>query len=153
MHSLPLELVNIDSDGLHLLLDVSIFDRRYKVVLDTGASRTVFDQQTITDIAGEFALQEIDNRSAGLGTNSMQSFTVTIPELRIGDDFIINNYVSAILDLSAIRVAYEQLNMPPLVGVIGGDILFRYQAVIDYKEQILHLNDLRVTSPFIKQES
>ncbi|MNL62848.1 hypothetical protein D3C87_1869130 [compost metagenome] len=54
-------------------------------------------------------------------------------------DWTIKNYRAAVLDLSSINYAYEQMNLQPVIGVIGGDILGRYGAVIDYKKKTLKL--------------
>ncbi|UZJ63060.1 hypothetical protein OKW96_11005 [Sphingobacterium sp. KU25419] len=54
-------------------------------------------------------------------------------------EWTIKNYRAAVLDLSSINYAYEQMNLQPVIGVIGGDILGRYGAVIDYKKKTLKL--------------
>jgi hypothetical protein len=43
-------------------------------------------------------------------------------------------------DLSAIKFAYEKLNLPPVIGVIGGDILMDYKGIINYKNLTLTLS-------------
>jgi hypothetical protein len=43
----PLELVNLHNDGFHLLVEVVVFGQSFNVVLDTGASKTVFDKTVI----------------------------------------------------------------------------------------------------------
>ena len=48
---------------------------------------------------------------------------------------------AAVLDLSTISHAYSSLNLPPVIGVLGGDILQRYKAIINYKK--LHLKLFR----------
>lgn len=139
MAVISLEPINIDSEGIHLLLNVYIFDQLVKLVLDTGASRTVFDLETIQSLQNQGDLKSVENLSAGLGTTTMQSFTYQLPELRIGDEFIIKEYTTAVLDLSSIKSTYAQLNMPPVVGVLGGDVLVNYNAIINYRNLTLNL--------------
>ncbi|MDB5141825.1 MAG: clan aspartic protease, partial [Mucilaginibacter sp.] len=43
----------------------------------------------------------------------------------------------AVLDLSSINIAYRQLNHPEVLGVLGGDILMKYKAVIDYGKETI----------------
>ena len=38
------------------------------------------------------------------------------------------------------RVAHRQLEHEPVIGVIGGDLLYKYEAIIDYKKMVVNLN-------------
>lgn len=134
MIRIPLEAVEIDAEGVHLLIRVRLLGHDANVVLDTGASRTVFDRETIAELSAEALMEEVENRSAGLGTTSMQSFKVLLPELTIGNTLVIENYEAAVLDLSSIKTTYEALHIPPVIGVLGGDILRNHNALISYKE-------------------
>jgi predicted aspartyl protease len=136
MHTISLEVLNLHSDGFHLLVEVFVFNKPFKAVLDTGASRTVFDKTTVEQYIEEEALLASDKLSTGLGTNSMESHTLTIPEFKIGD-LVITNFETAVLDLSMINTAYESLEVGPIIGVIGGDILMKHKAVISYSSLTL----------------
>jgi predicted aspartyl protease len=136
MHSISLEILNLHNDGFHLLVEVFVFEKPFKAVLDTGASRTVFDKTTIEQYIEHEALLASDKLSTGLGTNSMESYTLTIPEFTIGD-LIIMDFETAVLDLSMINNAYESLEAGPIIGVVGGDILMKYKAVISYSSLTL----------------
>jgi len=144
MVHIPLTLLNLQDNGFHLLLEVIVFDKPFKAVLDTGASKTVFDKATVeTHLHPDGELQRTDLLSTGLGTTSMPSFTLTVPDLQIGG-LHLRNYEVAILDLSSINFAYEQLEIEPVIGVIGGDILSRYGGVIDYRKNRLTLRQRAV---------
>jgi predicted aspartyl protease len=45
--SVPLRMIDLHEDGFHPLLDITLFNKPFKVVLDTGASRTAFDHQVV----------------------------------------------------------------------------------------------------------
>ena len=137
---IPLTLLYLDDNGYHLLVEIHVFDRVFKAVLDTGASKTVFDKQTVAAFVAEEALQGTDRVSTGLGTTSMESFTLSVPRLRIGP-LQMDNVEIAVLDLSSINFTYEKLEIEPVIGVIGGDILHKYGAVIDYGNKTLIFND------------
>ena len=79
-----------------------------------------------------------EHLSTGLGTNSMESYTLSIPELKIGA-LSLTNYQVALLDLSMINSAYEMLEIEPILGVIGGDLLKKHNALIDYEKKTLQL--------------
>src|SRR5690606_3204975 len=139
MSEVPLVLLNLQDDGFHLLVEVIVFNQPFKAVLDTGASKTVFDKTTMEKHIDPELLKLSDQLSTGLGTNSMASYILTIPDLQIGD-LHLKNYEVAVLDLSTINFAYEQLEKEPVIGVIGGDLLYTYEAIIDYKRNVLRLN-------------
>lgn len=110
------------------------------MVIDTGASKTVLDRHTLLSAGIEEAtLQDTDILSTGLGTNNMMSQILELPYLRIGE-WRQQKVRVAVLDLSAINYAYEQMNFPTVIGVLGGDILLRYGGIINYKKNTLQLN-------------
>ncbi|UIR54704.1 retroviral-like aspartic protease family protein [Sphingobacterium sp. SRCM116780] len=139
MAIIPLRVLQLQEQGTHILVEVTLFDTVQIMVVDTGASKTVFDKNQLEKMfADHLTLESTDILSTGLGTNSMQSFLINIPVLKI-HDWTIKNFKTAVLDLSSINYAYEQMNLSPVIGVIGGDILAPYGAVIDYKKRTLKI--------------
>ena len=135
--TVPLRIIDLHEDGFHPLVDVTIFGKPFTLVLDTGASKTAFDHAML--VHERLELKASTRLSSGLGTNAMTSFTTMIDDLSIGD-LHIHAFEVAVLDLSAINIAYSQLNHPDVLGVLGGDILMRYKAVIDYGKSSLSLD-------------
>jgi len=131
--TVPLELINLNNDGFHLLVEVFVFNQIFNLVLDTGASKTVFDKTTVEKYTNVEDLLISDQLSTGLGTNSMQSYGIKLDKIKLGG-LIIEDFEAAVLDLSIISAAYQNLNLPPIIGVLGGDILQKYDAVINYKK-------------------
>jgi hypothetical protein len=138
MIEIPLQILNLHDDGFHLLVEVVVFGQPHKAVLDTGASKTVFDKTILLELIREEDLLSTDKLSTGLGTTSMESFVITIPDFRIGS-FHIPELEGAVLDLSNINEAYGKMELQRVIGVIGGDILMNHQAVIDYGNSTLKL--------------
>lgn len=136
--TVPLELINLQDDGFHLWVEVVVFGKKFNAVLDTGASKTVLDKSIVEQhiTTGELLLS--DKLSTGLGTNDMESHTVVLSTLKIGR-LKLTNFEVAVLDLSAISTAYKSLNLPPVIGVIGGDILHSHRASISYEKLQLKL--------------
>lgn len=136
--SIPLNIIDLHGDGFHPVLDIVIFNKPFKVVLDTGASRTAFDRDLLIQ-ANEMAdIVASERLSTGLGTNTMESATAVIENIWIGD-MMIPELEVAVLDLSTINVAYRELGHPEVLGVLGSDILMKYNAVIDFGKKILKL--------------
>ncbi|WPV00257.1 aspartyl protease family protein [Mucilaginibacter sp. cycad4] len=138
MISVPLRIIDLHDDGFHPLVEVGLFGKTFIMVLDTGASKTAFDQTMLSEANETMNILASDKLSTGLGTNTMESFTATVSDLHIGD-LPIAEFEVAVLDLSTINVAYGQMGYPQVLGVLGGDILMKYKAVIDYGKQVLKL--------------
>ncbi|MDF1673104.1 MAG: retropepsin-like aspartic protease [Vicingaceae bacterium] len=135
---LPIEIFPIEDDGYHLKTTLLVNSKSANVIIDTGASRSVFDETRITNYINFDELEDHDRLSSGLGTNTMVSKKVTLDKLQIGD-ICINNYEATILDLSHVNTSYEKLDIAPIDGILGGDILHYYNAVIDYDNRELVL--------------
>ena len=139
-YHLPLQVVDLQGDGFHLLVEVVVFGQNFKAVLDTGASKSAFDMDIIAGLAPSNQIIHIpDQHAIGLGTTTMERYIVNCPELKLGD-LIIENYEAPVFDLSAIKFAYEKLELPLVIGVIGGDILMQFKGIIDYKNLRLTLS-------------
>ncbi|SDD63795.1 Aspartyl protease [Mucilaginibacter pineti] len=134
--SIPLQIIDLHDDGFHPLVEVILFKKAFIVVLDTGASKTAFDQTMLAAASEATSILASDRLSTGLGTNTMESFTATIKGMKIGS-LKIDMFEVAVLDLSTINIAYRQMGHPEVLGVLGGDILMKYKAVIDYGKQVL----------------
>src|SRR5690606_29141092 len=105
MTEIPLILLNLQNEGFHLLVDIIVFGKSFRAVLDTGASKTVFDKTTVENHIDPDLLKLSDQLSTGLGTNTMESYTLSIPDFQIGE-LHLKNYEVAALDLSTINIAY-----------------------------------------------
>ncbi|MDB5130259.1 MAG: clan aspartic protease [Mucilaginibacter sp.] len=136
--TVPLIIIDLHEDGFHPLVEISVFGKPFFVVLDTGASKTAFDHTLLIRANSGTQIIVSDHLSTGLGTNSMASSTAVIHNLHIGD-LLITEFEIAVLDLSTINIAYRQLGHPEVLGVLGGDILMKYKAVIDYGQEIMML--------------
>src|SRR5690554_3375989 len=116
MVKIPIRLLNLNDNGFHLLVEVVVFDHPFVAVLDTGASHTVFDKETVEQyLSDDIHLLDTELKSTGLGTNSMQSYSLVVPDLQIGlnpDQALhLKKYEVAVLDLSSINYAYRQMDL------------------------------------------
>jgi hypothetical protein len=134
--TIPLQIIDLNEEGFHPLLNIKIFGKKFTLVLDTGASKTAFDKTLLQQANKKALIIESSILSTGLGTNNMASFTATINDMRVGR-LKIPEFEVAVLDLSTINFAYAQMGHPQVLGVLGGDILMQYKAVIDYGKQVV----------------
>lgn len=138
--SIPLKLIPLDQDGFHLMVKVKLNNKVAKLVLDTGASKTVFDKHKIAKFVKQSRFEKSEHLSTGLGTSTMESHLVNINKMAIGSILLVD-FKMVLLDLSHISHSYEQLGLPAIDGVLGGDILNAYQAVINYGKKELWLSN------------
>ncbi len=135
---LPIKLLDIQGDGFHLSIKGKVNGKSVNLLIDTGASRTVFDKNRIERISKSKEFEKSETLSTGLGTNSMQSEFEVFKKLQL-NELVISNYKAVLLDLSHVNHSYEAIGMKPVDAVIGSDILRKHSAVIDYEKLILKL--------------
>jgi hypothetical protein len=137
---LSLELLQIEEDGCHLFISGRINGKKARFLVDTGASRSVVDQDRIPSFfkPGEMVSEKIDMPSVGLGTNSMPGTIIQLNSLSFRR-LIVKNYKIVALDLSHVNQSFRLLKMKKIDGVLGGDLLHRLNAVINYRKLALTL--------------
>lgn len=138
---LNLEVLSIEGDGFHLYINAKINGLKANLLVDTGASKTVFDKSRIVNFSDENKLVELDKLSTGLGTDSMRGHMIDIDEIKLGN-IKVKNYQGLALDLSHVNASYDKMGIKPIDGVLGSDILHQYNAIIDYKKQELTLEKI-----------
>lgn len=136
--TVPIKLVNLQDEGFHLLVEIVIFDQKLLAVLDTGASRSVFDEKFIRHHFSE--LDETEETQATTLFSTSNTFQVVIPKIKVGRLKLID-YNAVALNLEAVNLAYQDLGLSPVVGIIGSDLLLKYHGVINYKRMKLYLSN------------
>jgi len=135
---LPVEILFIEDDGFHLMVKVLINGKKGWMLIDTGASKTVFDTSRIKKFTSENEFMLNEKLSTGLGTNSMQTHSACIKKIQFGE-LAIKNFDTILLDLSHVNESYRKLGLSEIDGVLGSDLMMKYDAVIDYKAKELML--------------
>jgi clan AA aspartic protease (TIGR02281 family) len=120
----------------HFELAAEVNGHSARLVLDTGASHTVF----ATLSAERFGLDTTpsDQRAGGVGTSDHATATTTVAELRLGAARL-NDVAARTLDLGHVNRALEARGGTPIDGVIGGDVLRSTEAIIDYARATIYL--------------
>jgi hypothetical protein len=137
----PIRLLDIEGDGFHIMVKGLIHDKEAYFLIDTGASRSVFDPKTISTFIEDLQFEKKEGITAGVGSSDLESSTFIIDCLSIGN-LEINDYEAVALDLENIHEMYAKLRLPHIDGIIGGDLLQKYKAVINYRSK-----KLRFTPP------
>jgi len=136
--TIPISLIKIEDGGFHLMVKIIINGKKANMILDTGASKTAFDFNSILSYIDTKKIKDTEVLSTGLGSNSLSSKITKIKSIQFGD-IEIKNYKAVVIDMAIIIETYNKLGLKPFVGVLGSDILCKYKANIDYKTKQLTL--------------
>ena len=138
---IPIRLLDIEGEGFHVMIQGKINGMEANFLIDTGASRSVFDPTVITKFIENPAFEKKPGLTAGVGGTDLESSTFIINSLSFGD-IEIKNYEAVALDLENIHETYQKLRLPAIDGIIGGDLLYRLKATLNYR-----LRKIRFTTP------
>jgi predicted aspartyl protease len=105
------------------------------LILDTGASMTLFDRDKLEGLGLEFTKTDID--FTGIG-GKQRLYSADIKNLEIGSA---STGPMTILsaDLSDFRKQQKSFGSRPADGLIGADFLSRYSAILEVKHSKLYL--------------
>lgn len=135
---IPVEILKLEKKGIHLLVKAGINGKTAAMIIDTGASNTVLDINSYDAFAPGGATFRIEAHSATVGSSNLETHTAKINCLSFGEA-VLTNYTVILLDLSHINLAFRDAGLPEVHGVLGGDLLMRMKATIDYKGMYLKL--------------
>ena len=138
---IPIRLVDIEGEGFHVMIQGKINGMEANFLVDTGASRSVFDPKVITKFIENPTFIKKEGITAGVGGSDLDSSTFIIDSLAFGD-IELHHYEAVALDMENIHESYGKLGLPVIDGILGGDLLYRLKATINYR-----LRKIRFTKP------
>jgi len=136
--SIPLRAISIAPSGLHVATWGFINGQLANVLIDTGASQTVLDKNRVHIFSLQTEFELSDQLSKGLGTAEMQSYLFNVDQFVLGD-LVLDHLDVMLIDLQHVNSSYYQLGHTAIDMVLGGDILQRYEAVLDYGKMVMVL--------------
>ncbi len=143
-HIIPFQLLSKHGFGFHLVMKMQVNGKVTKMIIDTGASHTVFDKKRMqTHIKGQ-KLTKFSKSTTGVGGTKIDTHHTIIKKMKIGKLEIIE-YPGIMLDLSHVNASFVAMGLPEIDGVLGADIFLLFNAIIDYKKRTLTLNDSNFT--------
>jgi predicted aspartyl protease len=137
-HPIPLRIIDLNGKGCHIMCNAYIDGYKMNLIIDTGASLTVLDKNRLQKINPARKMERCQDSFSGIGTSKVETFTTIIEEI-IFDGFSLNQLHVMVIDLSAINAVYSSLDLDRADGVIGGELLRKLKARIDYSENILQI--------------
>jgi hypothetical protein len=137
---IPIEIISAENEGHHIIIKGKINKKNTFLMIDTGASRSVFDISlfNIKANGGRTAYQNFTS-SVNMIPDEIPSANGIIQELQL-QDLKISNYKTTLIDLKYINDLYKNNTGKKINGLIGNDLLIKYRAIIDYSNKVLILN-------------
>lgn len=135
---IPLHIVELEDDNFHLVVQ-SVFDDKTTGfwVVDTGASRTVFDKNLENLYVSEEESSD-QLHTAGIGEKPIETTLAFLKTFSFGK-LNVENLKVALLDLTHINKLYSKATNLKICGLLGGDFLMKHQADINYRKKIMLL--------------
>lgn len=137
--TIPIEVLSIQGDGFHLFVPIKIGRKKFRMLVDTGASRTVFDIGRIAAKLPEIEMEQAEKLSTGLGVAGVAGKVAELGTINFSG-IKRKNYTTMLLDLSHVNTSYAELGFEAIDGVLGSDLLHAFGAVIHYKKSTLTLS-------------
>ena len=135
---IPLRIRRIDRSGYHVFVKGSVNGKKVNLLLDTGASRSVFDREKLLELLNPESIRNNPEMTMGIGADSVESQIAVIARLKVGD-FEILKMKTVLMDMASVNKAFEMIGIPQVQGILGGDILKKYEACVDYRKKTLLL--------------
>lgn len=138
---IPLRLIELEDNNFHLVAESVLPDNKTGFwIVDTGASKTVFDKN-LSENFNEVESSPEEIHTAGIGEKPLESSvgclkTFTLGKLQVGQMRV------ALLDLSHINNYYSKATNLKICGLLGSDFLQSHEAVVDYKKKRLVLTGI-----------
>ena len=138
-YKINLDIIELEKRNYHVFIELKIGEKMCRLLLDTGASKTVFDTERVLRFVKESNIKANESKSVGLGVSEMETRTTVLKKLQMRKLFIKKMEV-AVLPISHVNTTYQALNIPEIDGVLGSDFLMKHEAVIDYGKGVLRMN-------------
>lgn len=137
-HKIKLEAAEIEANNYHLFLCLKVNGHNCRLLLDTGASRTVFDSERVLRFVKPGKIKANESKSVGLGVADMETKVVKLKHITRGK-LVIPKMEVAVLPIGHVNQTYAQIGLDPIDGVLGSDFLMKYEAVINFSRLYLRV--------------
>lgn len=138
---IELHKTNLSDGGIHILLIGKVEGTDLRFVLDTGASHTVLDINWARENLSEDEIKLASEPAHGIGS-PVEVHKAELASFEIGD-LIIKEHSIPLIDFNSINGIYQREGIEEVQGILGGDILLEYNAIIDYSKMKLEFNSAK----------
>ncbi len=134
-----IRILNIDGGGKHIILQARINGNKVNLIIDTGASNSIFDKDSEIFSNLNFSKLISDSKSSGFNSEIDNLFTGSIEKFSISY-FKFSNYKAIFTSMQHINLLYNQLGLPAISGILGCNFLVETNAILDFETKILRFS-------------
>jgi len=140
---LPIDIIELESSNYHLILSSQFAggENGYWVI-DTGASKSVFDKNLSDFILSEYGETE-DLHAANMSEEPLKTSLGILKPLFFGK-LKVKAMKVALLDMDHINELYQKVTDYKICGLLGSDFLLKHKALVDYKRKRIVLTKPKV---------
>ena len=120
----------LSDGGVHMIITAEIDGKPVRMVLDTGASHSVIDVMWARENLPPDEIETVEDPAYGIGT-SVEVHKAKVASLVIGELQMEDRWL-ALIDFASINSVYNREGLDEVQGILGGDILEEFEAIIDY---------------------
>ena len=141
--TIPIDIVSLgDNPSYHLFVRGTINGKKCDLLIDTGASQTVFDSTLIPELTEDEYGTPKEIQSTGINAGELNSKLGSIRKFKLGK-INYRDWQVVLIDLSHVNNMYQKFSDKCIAGLIGSDFLLDYKAIIDYKRKELILRNIK----------
>lgn len=123
--------------GFHPFITVTVEGIKCRFLIDTGASKSVIDKHFYETKLNK-KMKVLKQETTGLHSTTMESYMGVLKKLTIGQ-LVISTYGVAGVDLMHVNMTYKKMKIKKIDGILGSDLLKKYNMVIDYAQSKLFI--------------
>lgn len=138
-YKIPIQILKLDKQSYHLLIEGRINKQPVNLIIDTGASRSIFDINMPGIIFPEENLESADTiHSASISAGSIDNKTGILKSFKLGK-LKFKKFPAVLIDLEEMNKLYVGVTGKRIHGLLGSDFLLKMDAVINYGNSTLVL--------------
>lgn len=130
------KVFELEGGGRHIAVKSTINGQNAVLLIDTGASNSIFDTGHIAFAETKLKNVDYDGNSSGFNSEISNLFQGEIEEFKISR-YKENNVKVIFTSMDHINALYKSLRFPVIAGIIGCDWLLKNNAILDFSKQIL----------------
>ena len=120
----------------HLVTDCLINRLSAKVIIDTGASNSCIDSNSVEKF--KIKIENYDEEASS-ATETIKNMQISINNSIDIVGFSIENFKLFVFDMNHINKTLREHETIKIHGIIGNDVLSKYEALINFTERKIYL--------------
>ena len=130
--------MKLDNSSFHIITEGRINEKHVNLIIDTGASMSVFDSEYLKDHLTVTEEKHEVIQSAGISAEKIETTRSVAGTFIIGK-LVMHQYPMILINMNRINGLYHKFTGTNIHGLIGSDFLYSMNAVIDFGKSLMIL--------------